>query len=99
MSRTLLDGELQQIQDDVLALASMVEEALLKIDRSNHLLWAAHSLERAADRVTNICERVVFAVAGEMVEMDGGTPVVDGDLGQTSSAASTLVEKIARRLG
>jgi phosphate transport system protein len=33
-------------------------------------LWAAHNLERAADRVVNICERVVFTVTGEMVEMD-----------------------------
>jgi len=40
------------------------------IDRANHLLWAAHNLERAADRVTNICERVIFTVTGEMVEMD-----------------------------
>jgi hypothetical protein len=40
------------------------------IDRANHLLWAAHNLERAADRVTNICERVVFTVTGEMVEMN-----------------------------
>jgi phosphate transport system protein len=40
------------------------------IDRANFLLWAAHNLERAADRVTNICERVVFAVTGEMVEMN-----------------------------
>jgi phosphate transport system protein len=30
----------------------------------------AHNLERAADRVTNICERVVFTVTGKMMEMD-----------------------------
>jgi phosphate transport system protein len=40
------------------------------IEQSNCLLWAAHNLERAADRVTNICERVVFTVTGERVEMD-----------------------------
>jgi phosphate transport system protein len=40
------------------------------IDQANHLLWVAHNLERAADRVTNICERVIFTVTGEMVEMD-----------------------------
>lgn len=40
------------------------------IDQANYLLWAAHNLERAADRVTNICERVIFTVSGEMVEMD-----------------------------
>jgi phosphate transport system protein len=40
------------------------------MEQANFLLWAAHNLERAADRVTNICERVIFTVTGEMVEMD-----------------------------
>ncbi len=40
------------------------------IDRATSLLWVAHNLERSADRVTNICERVVFMVTGEMAEMD-----------------------------
>jgi phosphate transport system protein len=40
------------------------------IEQSNFLLWAAHNLERTADRVTNICERVLFTVTGELVEMD-----------------------------
>lgn len=39
-------------------------------DQANKLLWAAHNLERAADRVTNICERVIFTVTGEMLELD-----------------------------
>lgn len=37
---------------------------------ANLLMWAAHNLERAADRVTNLCERVVFTVTGELLEMD-----------------------------
>ena len=40
------------------------------LDQSNLLMWVAHNLERAADRVTNICERVVFTVTGAMVELD-----------------------------
>lgn len=40
------------------------------VERINWLLWAAHNLERAADRVTNICERTIYAVTGEMLEMD-----------------------------
>ncbi len=40
------------------------------IEQANHLLWAAHNLERAADRVTNLCERVIFTVTGELVELD-----------------------------
>lgn len=47
------------------------------IDRATHLLWVAHNLERAADRVTNICERVLFTVTGEMVELDENEGVHD----------------------
>jgi phosphate transport system protein len=40
------------------------------IERANWLLWAAHNLERFADRVTNICERTVFIVTGELHEFN-----------------------------
>jgi phosphate transport system protein len=40
------------------------------INRASYLMWAAHNLERMADRVTNICERIVYAVTGEMKELD-----------------------------
>lgn len=38
------------------------------VDRANHLMWAAHNLERMADRVTNICERTIYIATGEMKE-------------------------------
>ncbi len=81
--------------DEVDALYNQIYRELIdaivadpsRIDRANHLLWAAHNLERAADRVTNICERVIFSVTGEMIEMDAeGTRLVsaadDGWLAQ-----------------
>ncbi len=40
------------------------------VDHANHLMWAAHNLERMADRVINICERIVYVVTGEMKELD-----------------------------
>lgn len=40
------------------------------IDHTNLLQWVAHNLERMADRVSNICERTVFTVTGEMLELD-----------------------------
>jgi phosphate transport system protein len=40
------------------------------IDHANLLMWAAHNLERMADRVTNICERTIFIATGELMEMD-----------------------------
>ena len=40
------------------------------IDRATFHLWVAHNLERAADRVTNICERTVFTTSGKLIEFD-----------------------------
>ncbi len=40
------------------------------MDRANYFSWAAHNLERAADRVVNICERIIYTVTGEFIEMD-----------------------------
>jgi phosphate transport system protein len=40
------------------------------IDGASHLMWVAHNLERTADRVVNICERVIFTVTGELIEFD-----------------------------
>jgi phosphate transport system protein len=39
------------------------------INRATRLIWVAHNLERAADRATNICERVVFMLTGKMEEI------------------------------
>jgi len=40
------------------------------IDRATFHLWVSHNLERAADRVTNICERTVFTASGRLTEFD-----------------------------
>ena len=65
--------------DEVDALYNQVYRELMTfviadpktMERANWLLWAAHNLERFADRVTNICERTVFVATGELVEIDG----------------------------
>lgn len=41
-----------------------------KVERANYLMWAAHNLERMADRVTNICERAIYVTTGELKEID-----------------------------
>ncbi len=51
-------------------LLTYIFEDHTRIEQANQLLWAAHNLERAADRVTNICERVIFTVTGEIAELD-----------------------------
>jgi phosphate transport system protein len=40
------------------------------IERATHVTWVAHNLERIADRVTNICERVVYMVEGKIEELN-----------------------------
>jgi phosphate transport system protein len=43
----------------------LYERPTHNIDQVTDLLWVAHNLERAADRVINICEGVVFTVTGK----------------------------------
>ena len=43
------------------------------VEPCTHLLWVSHNLERIADRATNIAERVIFTVTGELAEMDVST--------------------------
>jgi phosphate transport system protein len=45
-------------------------------ERANYLLWVAHNLERAADRVTNICERTIYVETGELGDMMLSNPVL-----------------------
>jgi phosphate transport system protein len=62
-----VDDLYNKVQRDLLDI--LLEKPAL-MERANYILWAAHNLERAADRVTNICERIIFTVTGELVEMD-----------------------------
>ena len=40
-----------------------------EVERANYLFWVSHNLERAADRVTNICERTIYVETGELDDM------------------------------
>lgn len=70
--------------DEVDALYNRVYEQLVAyitadasvMDQATHLLWAAHNLERTADRVSNICERVIFTATGKIVEMPEEAEIV-----------------------
>ncbi len=64
------DDEVDKLYDQVyMELLSFMTEDPTIITRATYLLWAAHNLERIADRVTNICERIVFLVTGTMEEI------------------------------
>jgi len=54
-------------------LLTFMAEDPRTITRATRLMWVAHNLERSADRVTNICERVVFVATGKMEEIGGST--------------------------
>jgi len=59
------DDEVDMLYEQVYReLMTYVMADARTIERANWLLWAAHNLERFADRVTNICERAVFTVTG-----------------------------------
>ncbi len=62
----LVDNLYDQVYRELLIF--MVEDPRT-ITRATRLIWVAHNLERSADRVTNICERVVFVVTGKMEEI------------------------------
>jgi len=68
------DDEVDQLYDQVYhELVMFMVSDPRTIEWATWLLWAAHNLERIADRVTNICERVVFLVTGQMEEMNVST--------------------------
>jgi phosphate transport system protein len=64
------DDTIDQLYDQVFReLLTFMAEDPRTITRATRLIWVAHNLERSADRVTNICERVVFVVTGKMEEI------------------------------
>lgn len=62
--------------DEVDALYEVVYSELMSfvikdvgiMQQANLLLFVSHNLERAADRTTNICERVIYSVTGELLD-------------------------------
>lgn len=68
------DDEVDQLYNQVYReLLTFMMADPSTINRATHLLWVAHNLERIADRVTNICERVLYLVTGKMVEIQTGS--------------------------
>lgn len=68
------DDEVDDLYDRIyLELITFMIQDPHSINRATHLLWAAHDIERLADRVTNICERTVFMVTGHLEEFNVST--------------------------
>lgn len=72
-ARRLTDEE-----SEVDHLTTQVQNELLEymlrdpknVERALHLMFVAHNLERVADRTTNIAERLIFLVTGEIVDLN-----------------------------
>jgi len=63
------DDEVDSLYDQVFReLLTFMAEDSKTITRATRLIWVGHNLERSADRVTNICERVIYVVTGKMEE-------------------------------
>jgi phosphate transport system protein len=64
------DDNVDNLYDQVFRelLTFMIEDPKT-ITRATRLVWVAHNLERSADRVTNICERIIYIVTGKMEEL------------------------------
>lgn len=64
--------------DEVDQLTTLVQNELLNLmvanpansERALHLMFVAHNLERVADRATNIAERLIFLVTGDVVDLN-----------------------------
>jgi phosphate transport system protein len=62
----IVDGLYDQVFRELLTFMMIDPKTT---NRATRLIWVAHNLERAADRATNICERVVFTVTGKAEEI------------------------------
>ncbi len=65
------DDVIDQLYQQVLRelLLFMLEDTRT-VTRAMNLLFAAHNLERIGDRITNIGERVIYAVTGKLEELN-----------------------------
>jgi phosphate transport system protein len=68
------DDEVDQLYTEIFQeLIEIIAADTSLITRAMFLLFAAHNLERIADRVTNICERVIFLSTGRLSEFHNNT--------------------------
>jgi phosphate transport system protein len=65
------DAEMDQMYKEVFdKLVEIMGEKKGMVTRATYMMWCAHNLERIADRVTNIAERVIFMTTGDLRELN-----------------------------
>ena len=66
------DDAVDSLYNDIRSrLVSLMIKDMSYAQNVDYLIWVAHNLERLADRVSNICERIIYVYTGEMKELDG----------------------------
>jgi phosphate transport system protein len=76
-----LARQVVQRDEEVDALHKRVYDYLIKtmmensaaVEYATLLLWVSHDIERFADRVSNICERIIYIVTGTLFEPRSST--------------------------
>jgi phosphate transport system protein len=65
-----MDDDIDTLYDDTFRklIFTMIDKSD-NITQSTRLIWVSHNIERFADRVTNICEWIVYGITGEMIEI------------------------------
>jgi phosphate transport system protein len=61
----LVRHDLMALMEGARAIPALQSDSRI-LQRATYLLWIAHKLERVADHSSNVCERIVFTVEGEV---------------------------------
>lgn len=73
-----LDDEVDILYETVQTdLIELMKQDPVNIERATYLLWAAHNIERVADRATNIAERSIYLVTGQTENVGVAENTVD----------------------
>ncbi len=87
------DAQLDQLFDHVTSyLLNYMLTERSQVNTATYLTWAVHNLERIGDRVTNICERVVFIATGELPALGGNRAEQNSKTQAENIAASAALE-------
>jgi phosphate transport system protein len=63
----VIDRRYDDVYGELIATMTAEPESVVPC---TYQLWATHNLERIADRVTNLCERTVYLVTGEIRDLN-----------------------------
>jgi phosphate transport system protein len=63
------DDQVDQLHEAVYArLIQTMTSNPSTVECATMMLWVSHNLERYSDRISNICERVIYFVTGDLYE-------------------------------